>query len=155
MRFSQRDRATVEALAEVLLPGGGALPSARDVDAASTVERYVLAMDPRQGARLTWLIRGFSLLPAVTGRFRRFRNLGPPARERFLGRLAAGGGYRRQAYGALKQFVVTAWAGSPEVSAAMGYDGSCLADDPDHAGFVRRYLPEQVPVSHAPGSPRP
>jgi len=88
----------------------------------------------------------------MTGRFRRFRNLRPPARERFLARLAAGGGYRGQAYGALKQFIVTAWAGSPEVSATMSYDGSCLADDPDHAGFVRDYLPAQPPAPDAPRS---
>ena len=143
--FSPRDRATILAFAEVLLPGGGGLPSARDVDVAGTMERYIRNMDPRQAGRLTWLIRGFSALPAVSGRFRRFRHLQPSGRERFLRRLASGGGYRRQAYAALKQFVVTAWASSPEVSAAMGFDGSCLADDPDHAGFVRGYLPQRAP----------
>ena len=143
MTFSRRDRATIEALADVLLPESGPLPSARAVGAGATVERYVRAMDPAQASRLTLLVRAFSVLPLVSGHGRRFRHLSLPRRERSVARLAAGGGYRKQLYGALKQFVVTAWASSPDVSAAMGFDGGCLADDPDHAGFIRDVLPAE------------
>jgi hypothetical protein len=144
MRLTERDRRTLAAFAGVLVPEGGSLPSASSVDVAGTVARYIDAMGRAQVVRLVSLVRFLSIVPLSTGRFRRFRNLSPRGRERVVRRMAHGRGYRKQLYGGLKQLVMVAWASTPEVSAAIGYDGSCLADSPDRLELVGPFLPAQA-----------
>lgn len=141
MRLSERDRATIAALAAVILPPGGRLPSAEDVGTAEAVAATIDTLPPTQAERLVAVVRAFSALPLTYGRARRFRRLSPAARESFVGRVSRTEGYRRQLFAALKQLVVTTWASHPRVSAALGYDAGCVADDDERQAFVRTFLP--------------
>jgi hypothetical protein len=141
VRLSERDRSTLRALADTLLPQGGPLPSARAVDVIGAVGTTLGRLPTAQATRVVGLIRAFSSL-AVPARGRRFRNLSAAGRERVVARLSADHGYRGQAFVALKQLLVTTWASHPDVAAAMDADRGCLADSADHMTLVGPWLPE-------------
>ncbi|MCA1726965.1 MAG: gluconate 2-dehydrogenase subunit 3 family protein [Actinobacteria bacterium] len=140
MKLTERDRRTLRALADTLLPEGGPLPSAAAVDVPGAIESTLDRLPSAQAGRVVALVRAFSCL-AVSSRGRRFRNLSPAGRARVLERLGRQHGYRGQLFGALKQLVVTTWGNHPDVAAALGADTGCLTDSPDHHELVGRWLP--------------
>lgn len=147
MRLSQRDRGTLAALAETLLPEGGPLPSAVDVGAADAAADAIRRLPPGQGSRVVWVVRALSVLPLTLGHTRRFRNLPAGRRARVAETLSARHGFRALPFAALRQLLVTTWASHPAVSAALGEDGVCLADSEDGRRIVAPLLPPSRPAT--------
>lgn len=130
--LSPRQRATVGALAEVLIPAGGGVPGAEEADVTAMVEALLAAMPGGLASRIRLLIDAWDAAPLMlVWARRRFHALGPAERDRVV-KLAAGSPVTRIPYGYLKQIVFMAYGASPVVEEAIGFDHGCLAHGHDH-----------------------
>lgn len=150
--FNDRQRASIEALADVMLPEGHGLPGATAMHVTDLLDRQVSGWDPSSRAGVRLLVWTWELSPLPTLR-RRFSSLPAEERERWVERatrtrVAAW----RQVLVALKQLVYLAWASTPEVEDALGFDYRCVRDEEPH-GAGRAILSEGT-LWRAPQEPR-
>lgn len=130
--LSTRQRATVDALAEVLIPAGGGVPGGSEAGVTATVEDLLRSMPGGLVSRIRFLIDAWDATPLILPwARRRFHALDPSERERVV-KLAARSPVTRIPYGYLKQIVFMAYGASPVVEGAIGFDQRCLAHGHDH-----------------------
>lgn len=117
-----RDRATLAAFAEALLPDGGALPGAGPdgVDAAGAVSRFLAQVPRRQRLVVVVALRAIEWLSLP----RPFSRLDADARMRRLERLSASP-LGRDLVLLLKALVSFGWARDERVQASLGVSPSC------------------------------
>ncbi|HEX6714216.1 MAG TPA: FAD-dependent oxidoreductase [Thermoleophilaceae bacterium] len=116
-----RDRATLAAFAEALVPGdGGALPGAADVDAAAAVSRFLARVPARQRLVVVAALRAIEWLSWP----RPFSRLSTGARARRLERMAANP-LGRDLLLLLKALVSFGWASDERVQSALGIEPRC------------------------------
>ena len=117
-----RDRATLAAFADALIPEGGKLPGAgpTGVDAATAVSGFINGIPRRQR---TVVLLALRVLEFATGS-RRFSVLDAPARARRLERLAANP-VGRDLVLLLKALVSFGWARDGRVQDALGVRPRC------------------------------
>jgi glycine/D-amino acid oxidase-like deaminating enzyme len=148
--FSTRERASLNALANALLPEGYGLPGAHAVGAIALLEERASSWDPAVRARVRWLVRVWELAPVFSPRLRPFSALSPAAQREwteasYRSRLT----WRRLVASALKQLLFLAWALAPEAEDAVGYDYRCRRDDEPH-GARRVIVGEPRPIAPPP-----
>ena len=138
--FSKGQLIALERLADVLLPDGHGLPSASAMQVAKLVERQVGAWDKASRAGVRGLVTLWSFAPLfIHGRT--FSALAPERREQWVRRMVKSRlGVLRQVYLVLKQLIFLAWASTPEVEDALGFDYRCVRDDEPH-GAGRDVIP--------------
>ncbi|HEV1997933.1 MAG TPA: GMC family oxidoreductase N-terminal domain-containing protein [Candidatus Dormibacteraeota bacterium] len=123
--LSARQRETLEALANTLLPAGvGAVPGAAELGLCDRVDAQLAGYDRATRGLIKVLISGFDALGVASRHLKPFRKMSSDERLRFLeeledGRVAA----RRDLTVGLKALVQLAYFSTPEVEAAIGYDG--------------------------------
>lgn len=134
--LNPRDRQALAAIAEALIPRGGAFPlGAPDVDVPALLERELVTLAPTLQQQVRWLIRLWEWGNTLRPPFRRFSHL--PLEER-IERVASF--YQshhlmpRLLVEAFKQLCGFAYAAAPQVSRELKADGSCLSDEPHRSG---------------------
>ncbi|GAC1334356.1 MAG: GMC family oxidoreductase [Candidatus Dormibacteria bacterium] len=126
--LSQRQRETLEALATTLLPAGvEGVPGAAELSLCERIDGQVAGYDQATRTLIKAMISGFDALGVASRHLKPFRRMGPAQRLQFLeqlenGRLAA----RRDLSVGLKALVQLAYFSTPEVEAAISYDGKPL-----------------------------
>jgi hypothetical protein len=117
-----RDRATLAAFAEALVPSGGTLPGAgpAEVDAAAAVSRFLARVPARQRLVVVAALRTIEWLSLP----RPFSRLGAEARTRRLERLSANP-LGRDLVLLLKALVSFGWARDERVRAALHVEVGC------------------------------
>jgi hypothetical protein len=125
-----RDRSTLAAFAEAMVPDGGALPGAGSVDAARAVSRFLAQVPARQRLVVVAALRAIEWLSFP----RPFSQLSLEARTRRLERLAANP-VGRDLVLLLKALVSFGWARDERVQSALGIRPRCeLAPGAAHPG---------------------
>ena len=127
----------IEALAETLLPAGGSLPGARDVDLAGQFEAYVARMEARPRRTLRLMVAAFALSSVATRWARPFHLLAPDQRARYLevcetSRIRQ----RREALVGLKALLLMLFCSDPRVAPLIGYDGRPFKPVAADPGYV-------------------
>src|ERR1700730_18130091 len=85
MSLTAARRATLAALADSLLPHGGALePGANDVNVAGQLDSYLDRCAPGTRRTVNLMLTSFNLSSIASRHARPFRMLGAPAREAYL-----------------------------------------------------------------------
>ena len=126
--LSARQRETLEALARTLLPSGvGAVPGAGELGLCDRIDAQLGGYDRATRGLIKVMISGFDALGVASRHLKPFRRMSPDQRLRFLdeldnGRLAA----RRDLSVGLKALIQLTYFSTPEVGAAIGYDGTPL-----------------------------
>jgi len=123
--FTAGEFAILSAVADTLVPRGGAFPiGAADVHLAERIDLFLSTQDPDvvKGLRgaLTILEYGGGLL---AGRLGRFSRMGPEGRAAVLSALPHRFGLARQIYIGLKQLCLFLFYCAHESWPAIGYDG--------------------------------
>ena len=149
--FTRRQRASVEALADALLPEGHGLPGATAMHVRDLLDQQVGGWDASVRAGVSLLVWVWELSPLLVHR-RTFSSLGAEQRAKWVARAARTRvAAWRQIFVALKQLVYLAWASAPEVEDALGFDYRCVRDDEPH-GAGRAILSEGT-LWRPPGEP--
>jgi choline dehydrogenase-like flavoprotein len=116
-----RDRATLAAFAEAMVPtDGGVLPSAAEIDAARAVSRFLARVPARQRLVVVTALRAIEWLSGPQP----FSRLSVDARTRRLERLAANP-LGRDLVLLLKALVSFGWARDERVQSGLGIRPSC------------------------------
>ncbi len=128
--LSRRQRSSLSALADALLPHGHGLPGATEVDVAARLDDRVASWHPRLRRFVQALVTSWEVAPLLSRHLRPFSALDPAdaaawTSSAYRSRVAA----RRLQVAALKQLVFLEWASAPQVEAALRYDYRCLRDD--------------------------
>ena len=128
--LTARQHATLQAVAEVVIPGGGAFPAPSTLDIAGKLDSLLDRMEPGRAAELAQaldLIGGGFLGLLIARRTERFADLGPSERAAEWAAWAASDSALRQSVH--KAFTnlcsATYWA-CPETWPAVGYPGPPL-----------------------------
>ena len=121
--FSERELASLEALASVLLPEGLGLPGAASARTVESLDEQVGGWSPEARAGVRLLVRTWEWNPLLSSHLKRFSRLSRASQRDWIDRvnhskLIA----RRLQLVALKQLLTLAWASSPEVEDALGFD---------------------------------
>ena len=149
--FGNRQLASIEALADVLLPEGHGLPSASAMHVRDLLDRQVGNWDAGARAGVRGLVWVWELSPVLSHRHT-FSSLTRVQRERWVERaVRTRVGAWRQVLAALKQLIYLAWASSPEVEDALGFDYRCVRDDEPHG--AGRAVIESGSLWRAPAEP--
>ena len=126
--LSRRQRETLDALATTLLPSGvGNIPGAAELGLCDRIDAQLAGYDGATRGLIKVMISGFDTLGVASRHLRPFRRMSPAQRLQHLeqldsGRLAA----RRDLTVGLKALIQLAYFSTPEVGAAIGYDGKPL-----------------------------
>lgn len=130
--LSPRQRTTIEALVEVLLPAGGRVPGGLEAGVPDVIQDLLSAMQGALAGRIRALIEAWDAAPLLAPwAHKRFHALTPTERTRFV-RQASRSPLTRIPYGYLKQIVLMAYGASPIVEEAIGFSGKCLAHGHEH-----------------------
>ncbi|MFN2464180.1 MAG: GMC family oxidoreductase N-terminal domain-containing protein [Candidatus Dormibacteria bacterium] len=128
VNLTRRQRETLEALAATLLPAGvGGIPGAAELDLCDRIDRQLGGYDRATRGLIRAMISGFDGLGLASRHLKPFRNMSAEERLRYLdemdrGRLAP----RRDLTVGLKALIQLTYFSTPEVGAAIGYDGAPL-----------------------------
>lgn len=117
-----------EVLTDQLIPAGGKIPLApADTDCYAFLARYLRDQAPGTRMALKLLYVAFDLAPFLfIGRFSRFVNLGPEARELYIADWASSRiYYRRMTLVLLKTLSGMGYYNDPKVLEAIGYNLAC------------------------------
>jgi choline dehydrogenase-like flavoprotein len=152
--MSRGQRAVLVALAEALLPEGGALaPGARSVGLAEQFEAYVSRMAPRPRRTLRLMLSAFGLSSVATRYGRPFHRLPPRARESYLHACEVSRvRQRREALVALKALLLMLYCSDERVTPLLGYDGRPRVRVERDPGYVD--LPVERPSAPIAGRAR-
>ena len=151
--LSRRHRASLVALAGVLLPEGHGLPGASAVRAVDLLESQLASWELTARAGALSLVTAWELSPLMSRRPRTFSRMNDEEQQTWVhqsqrSRVAA----RRLVLQALKQLVFLAWACTPEVEDALGYDYRCARDNEPHG--TKRIPLKEPHVFKPPREPR-
>jgi choline dehydrogenase-like flavoprotein len=131
--FTKRQRSSLEDLANVLLPEGHGLPGASGARAIELLEKHVGAWDLTARTGALSLVTAWELSPLASRRPMTFSRMSYEQQEDWVARNQRSRfASRRLLVQALKQLVFLAWACSPEVEEALGYDYRCARDNEPH-----------------------
>ncbi|MBM4353148.1 MAG: gluconate 2-dehydrogenase subunit 3 family protein [Deltaproteobacteria bacterium] len=121
MQVTPRERATIRAIGETLLPAGGPVPpSSEDAGVATYIEDYLAKIPLRQSRLLRLLFSAIEYLPLLT-RFRRFSALPVEARAACLRAWERSRLYvRRAAFTSLRAVFTMAYLANEEVQRSLG-----------------------------------
>lgn len=152
--LSRGQRAVLAALAETLLPEGGALePGARSVDLAGQFEAYLARQAPRPRRMLRVMLSAFGLSSVATRYGLPFHRLAPAARAAYLHACEVSRiRQRREALVALKALLLMLYCSDPRIAALIGYDGRPRRPVERDPGFVD--LPVERPAAAVSGRAR-
>ncbi|OLC48942.1 MAG: hypothetical protein AUH82_01805 [Chloroflexi bacterium 13_1_40CM_4_65_13] len=125
MSLTAARRATLAALADSLLPHGGALePGAADVDVAGQLDSYLDRCAPGTRRTVNLMLTAFNLSSIASRHARPFRLLGAPAREAYvLGCEKSKIRQRRETLIALKALILMFFCSDDRIKPLIGYDG--------------------------------
>src|ERR1700693_3442957 len=125
MPLSTARRLTLAALADTVLPRGGALaPGASDVDVAGQLESYLDRCSPGTRRTVDLMLSAFNLSSIASRRGRPFRFLSAESREQYV--LACETSrirQRRETLIALKALILMFFCSDPRIQPLIGYDG--------------------------------
>jgi choline dehydrogenase-like flavoprotein len=135
--FSEREKRTLAALAESMLPSGYGLPGATEARVAESLDHRAESWDPSVLAGVKWLLRVWDLAPLASRHRQTFTKLDTRQRREWTNNsYHSRRAWRRLQVTALKQLFFLEWASSADVEDAFGYDYRCRKDDEVH-GSVR------------------
>lgn len=126
MSLSSARRATLAALADTVLPRGGALAlGASDVDVAGQLDLYLDRCSPGTRRTVNLMLTAFNLSSVASRHGRPFRFLSVSARETYVvacetSRIRQ----RRETLIALKALILMFFCSDPRVAPLIGYDGA-------------------------------
>src|SRR5882672_3892349 len=125
MPLTAARRATLFALAETMLPRGGALvPGASDVDVAGQLDAYLDRCSPGTRRTVNFMLTAFNLSSLATRRARTFRRLSPAAREGYLLDCETSAiRQRRETLVALRALILMFFCSDERIRPLLGYDG--------------------------------
>jgi len=125
MSLTAARRATLVALADSILPHGGALePGADDVNVAGQLEAYLDRCAPGTRRTVNLMLTAFNLSSILSRRLRPFRTLNARSREAYL--LACETSkirQRRETLIALKALILMFFCSDDRIKPLIGYDG--------------------------------
>ena len=141
-----RQLATVAAVADAIIPRGGAFPlGAADVDVARRLNEYLRAFSPAMQRQIKLLISAWEYGALASRHLRPFSRLDEAARERFvLDAAHSRYPWRRVPVVWLKQLLGFVYGAAPQVEAAFGFDHSCVHNGAAASGapLAPRMYPE-------------
>jgi choline dehydrogenase-like flavoprotein len=160
--FTPRQRSCLEGLAQVLLPEGHGLPGASAARAVELLEKHVGEWESVARSGVLSLVIAWELSPLASRHPKIFSRLSPEQQEEWVARNQRSRfASRRVLLQALKQLVFLAWASTPEVEDALGYDYRCARDNEPHGagramvGEPHLFSPPREPRDYArPGPAR-
>src|SRR6267143_33704 len=125
MSLTAARRATLAALADSLLPHGGALePGAADVNVAGQLDSYLDRCAPGTRRTVNLMLTAFNLSSIASRHARPFRMLGVTAREAYLlGCEKSRIRQRRETLIALKALILMFFCSDDRIKPLLGYDG--------------------------------
>ena len=125
MSLTAARRATLAALADSLLPHGGALePGAADVNVAGQLDSYLDRCAPGTRRTVNLMLTAFNLSSIASRHARPFRMLGATAREAYLlGCEKSRIRQRRETLIALKALILMFFCSDDRIKPLLGYDG--------------------------------
>ena len=125
MSLTTARRATLAALADSLLPHGGALePGASDVNVAGQLDSYLERCAPGTRRTVNLMLTAFNLSAILSRHMRPFRMLGAPARHAYL--IACETSkirQRRETLIALEALILMFFCSDDRIKPLIGYDG--------------------------------
>ena len=126
--LSRRQRETLDALATTLLPVGvGGVPGAAELGLCDRIDAQLGGYDRATRGLIKFMISGFDALGVASRNLKPFRHMSPEQRLRFLDQLDSGPiAARRDLTVGLKALIQLNYFSTPEVGAAIGYDGKPL-----------------------------
>lgn len=136
VKLSRRNRATLEAVARILIPPGGAIPPGADeLGVARRVADDIDSWSPRVRRQLRGFLTAFEYLPVVSNERRPFTRLAPDRQRAFLeATYRHKHAPRRLMVTALKQLCYMAYLSFPEVEDAVGYRYECVRPRAEASG---------------------
>ncbi len=125
MSLTAARRATLAALADALLPHGGALePGAGDVDVAGQLDSYLDRCSPGTRRTVNFMLTAFNLSSISSRRLRPFRRLGVDARADYVAACETSRiRQRRETLIALKSLILMFFCSDDRIKPLIGYDG--------------------------------
>ncbi len=126
--LTRLERRALDALADALVPAGGAVPQgALDVGVPAEIDRWLGRFDPMSRRTVRAMLVGLELSSLASRRPSLLHRLPPDERLRWVeASRAARLRLRRDALGAVETLVQAAYASDPSVAAVLGYDGAPL-----------------------------
>lgn len=125
--LSERGYSILVAVADRICPGGGALPSARELDVAGQVDALLATLHPGVAAEVEQvlaLLENAAFALVMDGNPRPFSASSPATQDRVIeGWRTSRLSVRRQAISALKGLVSSAYYADPRTHAGVGYPG--------------------------------
>src|SRR5258708_13071858 len=136
MPLTAARRATLAALADSILPHGGALElGASDVNVAGQLDSYLDRCAPGARGTVNLMLTAFNLSSIASRHARPFRLLGPPAREAYLMDCEKSKIRQRgETLIALKALILMFFCSDDHIKPLIGYDGKPykkVEHDPD------------------------
>ena len=124
MSLTSAQRATLVALADTVLPRGGALePGATDVNVAGQLEAYLERCSPGTRRTVGVMLSAFNLSSLVSRHGRPFRSLSPERREVYLVECETSSvRQRRETLIALKALILMFFCSDERIKPLIGYD---------------------------------
>jgi NAD-dependent dihydropyrimidine dehydrogenase PreA subunit len=151
--LTERDTATLAALATHLLPEAAGLPGADRLELARRLQMRSARWDRAQVQRIAALVRAWDASPLASKHLKRFTSLSPEAQSEWVeSSYRSKVAWRRLLSSALKQLLFIEWASTPAVEDELGYDYRCRRDDEVH-GADRFVHGDPAPVE-VPPEPR-
>ncbi|MEJ2604696.1 MAG: gluconate 2-dehydrogenase subunit 3 family protein [Gammaproteobacteria bacterium] len=132
LRFlNPAEYATLEAVADTLIPGGGAFPlGARDVDLALRIDHYLPGLDPAVAVGFRGALAFIEAkAPALADETGAFSTLDDDARHAVLDAMLREAGLPRGVLVATKYFCVLHFYTSERTWSHTGYDGPMLLEE--------------------------
>src|SRR5712671_6379519 len=125
MSLTAARRATLAALADSLLPHGGALePGASDVNVAGQLDSYLDRCAPGTRRTVNVMLTAFNLSSIASRHMRAFRVLDAPARQDYLVACETSKiRQRRETVIALKALILMFFCSDDRIKPLIGYDG--------------------------------
>ena len=151
--LTEREKETLAALAEAMLPSGYALPGAAIARVAETFDGRAAGLDRSVLSGIKLLLRVWELAPLASRHRKTFTKLDPEQQRHWTNACyRSKRAWRRLQVSALKQLIFLEWASSPEVEEALGYDYRCRRDDEVHGS--QRRAAASSPSPPTPPEPR-
>jgi hypothetical protein len=144
MSLSSARRSTLAALADTVLPHGGALaPGATDVDVAGQLDSYLDRCSPGTRRTVSLMLTAFNISSVASRGARPFRFLSAASREAYV--LACETSrirQRRETLIALKALILMFFCSDQRIQPLIGYDGEPFKKVDGDPGVVELHVEE-------------
>ena len=126
--LTSRERRILAAVCDAMIPPGGSVaPGALELGVDAEIERWLAAFTPASRRTVRAMLAGFDITPLLSRAPRTFSHLPQGRRAEWIDASAHSPlRPRREAFAALQTLVQIAYASSPAVARAIGYDGAPL-----------------------------